>query len=57
MPHWVCNHCGTRLYSASESLKWRDCPVCAGKLEPEPEDAARFEHKPGKPAPGAPRVG
>ena len=57
MPHWICDSCGTRLYSASESLKWRDCPVCTGKLESEPDDAARFARKPSAatPAPSRPR--
>jgi hypothetical protein len=38
MPYWICEHCGTRLYSASESLQWEDCPVCAGRLEAEAEE-------------------
>ncbi len=42
MPHWTCDQCGTRLYSASESLKWQDCPVCAGRLSPEGEDPSRL---------------
>jgi hypothetical protein len=37
MAHWTCGTCGVRLYSASETLRWGDCPVCAGKLEPDPE--------------------
>jgi len=41
MPHWNCDRCGARLYSASESLKWRDCPVCAGKLAPERDEKSR----------------
>ena len=31
-PHWTCESCGARLYSASESLRWGDCPVCSGAL-------------------------
>jgi hypothetical protein len=38
MPHWICERCATRLYSASESLRWEDCPVCGGRLEPEVDE-------------------
>jgi predicted nucleic acid-binding Zn-ribbon protein len=43
MPHWTCDRCGARLYSASESLKWQDCPVCTGNLARRPEDPRRFD--------------
>ena len=34
MPHWNCERCGARLYSASKSLKRNNCPVCQGRLSP-----------------------
>jgi len=46
MPHWNCQRCGQRLYSASRTLKQQSCPVCKGRLLPEGERAplGRFEH-------------
>ena len=44
MPHWNCERCGARLYSASKNLKRNSCPVCQGRLSPQgdvPSD--RFE--------------
>ena len=44
MPHWNCERCGARLYSASSTLKRNHCPVCQGWLAP-PGDlpSGRFE--------------
>jgi predicted nucleic acid-binding Zn-ribbon protein len=50
MPHWTCDRCGARLYSASESLKWRGCPVCSGNLAREPR-GRRPESRFGRPGP------
>ena len=46
MPHWNCEQCGARLYSAARTLKRQTCPVCQGKLAPEgdPAPLGRFEH-------------
>jgi hypothetical protein len=46
MPHWNCQRCGARLYSASRTLKQQACPVCQGRLTPEgdPAPLGRFEH-------------
>ena len=46
MPHWNCERCGARLYSAARTLKRQTCPVCQGPLAPEgdPEPLGRFEH-------------
>ena len=46
MPHWNCERCGARLYSASKTLKRQACPVCQGHLTPEPEPGplGRFEN-------------
>jgi hypothetical protein len=43
MPYWTCDRCGARLYSASEILKWQDCPGCTGNLARRPEDPRRFD--------------
>ena len=44
MPHWNCERCGARLYSASRSLRRNNCPVCQGRLSPEGEARSdRFE--------------
>jgi predicted nucleic acid-binding Zn-ribbon protein len=44
MPHWNCERCGARLYSASKSLRRNNCPVCQGRLSPEGDvRSARFE--------------
>ena len=45
MPHWNCDRCATRLYSASKTLKRQSCPVCQGRLIPEGDAApsGRFE--------------
>jgi predicted nucleic acid-binding Zn-ribbon protein len=44
MPHWNCERCGARLYSASKSLKRSNCPVCQGRLSPQGDVASdRFE--------------
>jgi hypothetical protein len=40
-PHWTCENCGARLYSASESLRWSDCPVCASALSKEAQEEPR----------------
>jgi hypothetical protein len=45
MPHWNCERCGARLYSASKSLKRQACPVCQGRLAPQGDvPSGRFEH-------------
>ena len=47
MPHWNCQDCGARLYSAARTLKRQTCPVCKGRLVPEADDPpplGRFEH-------------
>ena len=46
MPHWNCEQCGARLYSAARTLKRPNCPVCQGRLAPEgdPAPLGRFEH-------------
>jgi predicted nucleic acid-binding Zn-ribbon protein len=45
MPHWNCERCGARLYSASKSLKRQACPVCQGRLSPQGDvRSGRFEH-------------
>ena len=45
MPHWNCERCGARLYSASKSLRRNNCPVCQGRLSPQGDvDSRRFEH-------------
>jgi DNA-directed RNA polymerase subunit RPC12/RpoP len=45
MPHWNCERCGVRLYSASKTLKRNSCPVCQGRLLPQGEViSGRFEH-------------
>jgi DNA-directed RNA polymerase subunit RPC12/RpoP len=41
MPHWNCERCGARLYSASRTLKRNHCPVCSGRIIPA-EPPARF---------------
>jgi hypothetical protein len=45
MPHWNCERCGARLYSAARTLKRPNCPVCQGRLAPEgdPTPLGRFE--------------
>ena len=44
MPHWNCERCGARLYSASKSLRRNNCPVCQGRLSPQGDvRSARFE--------------
>jgi hypothetical protein len=44
MPHWNCERCGARLYSASKSLKRNNCPVCQGRLAPHGDiPSGRFE--------------
>jgi DNA-directed RNA polymerase subunit RPC12/RpoP len=48
MPHWNCERCGARLYSASKSLRRNNCPVCQGRLSPKGDvGSGRFEQ--GKP--------
>jgi hypothetical protein len=42
MPHWNCERCGGRLYSASRRLKRPDCPVCQGRLLPVDDRPQRF---------------
>jgi hypothetical protein len=32
VPYWTCEICKARLYSASDALRWRNCPVCDGNL-------------------------
>jgi len=32
VPYWNCDNCGVRLYSASDALRWKECPVCEGRL-------------------------
>jgi hypothetical protein len=45
MPHWNCERCGARLYSASKSLRRNNCPVCQGRLSPQGDvPSGRFEH-------------
>jgi hypothetical protein len=45
MPHWNCERCGARLYSASKRLKRNNCPVCQGRLSAEGDvSSGRFEH-------------
>jgi hypothetical protein len=45
MPHWICERCGARLYSAARTLKRQTCPVCQGRLaaEGDPAPLGRFE--------------
>ena len=44
MPHWNCERCGARLYSASKSLRRNNCPVCQGHLSAEGDvRPGRFE--------------
>lgn len=44
MPHWNCERCGARLYSASKSLRRNNCPVCQGRLSPQGDvRSGRFE--------------
>jgi hypothetical protein len=49
MPHWNCERCGARLYSASRTLRRQTCPICHGRLTSNGERPSRFEH----PSPGA----
>ena len=42
MPHWNCERCGARLYSASRTLKRNHCPVCQGRLSPVADLPSRF---------------
>jgi hypothetical protein len=42
MPHWNCERCGARLYSASKTLRRNECPVCQGRLAPLEDAPARF---------------
>lgn len=60
MPHWNCQRCGARLYSASRTLKQQACPVCDGRLTPEgdPPPLGRFEQRRSAPVdlPDAPGV-
>jgi DNA-directed RNA polymerase subunit RPC12/RpoP len=49
MPHWNCEDCGRRLYSASRRLKRSNCPVCQGRLLPAEEERARFLREPAAP--------
>ena len=45
MPHWNCERCGARLYSASRTLKRNHCPVCQGRLASQGDvPSGRFEH-------------
>jgi predicted nucleic acid-binding Zn ribbon protein len=45
MPHWHCERCGARLYSASKNLKRNHCPVCQGRLSPQGDvPSGRLEH-------------
>lgn len=53
MPHWTCDLCGARLYSASEK---RDCPICTSSLARERQDESRFDRKAERAATG-PRQG
>jgi hypothetical protein len=47
MPHWNCEQCGARLYSASSSLKRNSCPVCQSRLAPQGDViSGRFEKAP-----------
>ena len=47
MPHWNCERCGARLYSASKSLRRNNCPVCQGRLSPQGDvPSGRFEQTP-----------
>jgi rRNA maturation protein Nop10 len=39
MPYWTCENCSARLYSASETLRWDECPVCEGTITRLPEPA------------------
>ena len=61
MPHWNCQRCGARLYSASRTLRQPACPVCQGRLTPEGDHAplGRFEQRgaPSVDLPDAPVVG
>jgi hypothetical protein len=44
MPHWNCERCGARLYSASRTLRRNHCPVCQGRLAPQGDVVSgRFE--------------
>jgi hypothetical protein len=45
MPHWNCERCGARLYSAARTLKRQTCPVCQGRLSPDgnSEPPGRFD--------------
>ena len=44
MPHWNCERCGARLYSASKSLRRNNCPVCQGRLAAQGDvRSGRFE--------------
>jgi hypothetical protein len=42
MPHWTCERCGARLYSASESLRRAACPVCNEPLASPADPPPRF---------------
>ena len=42
MPHWNCERCGGRLYSASRRLKRASCPICQGRLVPLDDEPQRF---------------
>jgi hypothetical protein len=63
MPYWICDSCGTRVYSASKRLEWRECPVCPGTFElegqqpaginPQGDAVTAARHEPGHP--GSPR--
>jgi hypothetical protein len=57
MPHWNCERCGARLYSAARNLKRQTCPVCQGRLAPEgdPAPPGRFDRA-GDPAADAPEA-
>ena len=44
MPHWNCERCGTRFYSAARKLKRETCPECQGRLVP--ERSSRFAGDP-----------
>ena len=47
MPHWNCERCGARLYSASKSLRRNNCPVCQGRLSPQGDvTSGRFDSAP-----------
>lgn len=53
VPHWNCERCGARLYSASRHLKRGTCPTCDGRLVAVEDPPARFDREGSGNRPGA----